>query len=100
MMERDISIAAFMAMARPGIYTPPGPDPEEVEVSVVVDLAIEVYDGRVIVSRDTADFRLDQVSPEPGGKLSDVEGYDGMEFEITKRETDDGILVTVFMERE
>lgn len=99
MMERDVSIAAFRAMAKRGIYTPPGPGSEGVEVDVVVDLAIEVYDGRVIVSRDTADFRLDQVSPEPGGTLTDVVGYDGMEFEITKREADDEFIVTVFMER-
>lgn len=101
MIEDLISMAAFGAFRRSGTYTPPTDGAASVEVEVILDLAIEAFDsyGQLIGHIDTADFRLDQVQPEKGGTLSGVEGYDGIEWEIVTRGEDDGILVTMHLDR-
>lgn len=99
MIERLISNTAHSAFARSGIYVPPGDGAAEVEVKVILDLAIEVFDGRAVSRVDAADFRISEVMPERGGTLKEVEDYDGLEWEILSRQDDDGIIVTVHMER-
>lgn len=100
MIEQIITSAAFSAFSRTGTYTPPGEDAEEVEVEVILDLAIEAYDerGSFIADYDTADF-LGGVEIERGGVLSSVEGYDGLQWKILSRMEDDGESVTWAVER-
>ena len=94
----DITHGTF---AKPGTYTPPGVGAVSVGVDVIVDLAIDSFNdyGQLIGNVDTAEFKISQAVPEKGGTLSDVEGFNGMEWEIIKREDDDGILVIVHLDR-
>jgi hypothetical protein len=98
-IEHLATSTAFRAFARRGEYIPPGEDPEAVEVSVIVDLAIEAYDeyGRLLADVDVADF-LHPASVEKGGRLT-VEGYDDVEWELLARLSDDGEAVRYKIDR-
>ena len=99
MIELSTSIAAFGPFAKKGTYLPPGAGAEEVEVRVILDLDIEIFDGRAVSHVDAGDFLIKEIVPEKGGVLSQVKGFDWMEWEILSRQEDDGFVVTMHMDR-
>jgi hypothetical protein len=100
MIEHLVTDAAFRAFERNGIYLAPDGS-EWVEIKVVLDLSIESYDqyGQLIIDTDTADFRSSQNAIlRKGGRLQ-VVGYDGKEWRLLSRRSDDGFIVTWAIER-
>jgi len=98
-IESLATSATHRSFARVGHYLPPGEDPEVVEVSVIVDLAIEAVDGygQLVADVDTADFRL-PFEGERGGRMI-VDGYDDLEWRLLDRQSDDGFVVTWKIDR-
>ena len=89
MRELVIGIAHRLVSSS-GVYTPPD-DGEPVGVDVHLQLGVETI-NRVMRQVDDYDFVYflsEQVEPETGGTLSDVDGYDGKTWEIGKRDADD-----------
>ena len=87
---RDLVIGiAHRLVASDGVYTPP--DGESVDVDVHLQLGVETINRvmRQVDDHDFVYFLSEQVEPETGGTLTDVDGYDGKTWEIGKRDDDD-----------
>ena len=95
-IEKLATSAAHEPFSRSATYTPPGEDSDAVEVDVVLDIGVEGWDAlrsRATDDEDYADFMVDEITPERGGVISDVDGYEGKSWEVGRRVSEDGHIV-------
>lgn len=99
-IRRFVSARAHRFFQVGATYTPPDKGADPIQVRVVMSVGIQRIDeyGRLIAGDDFADFVLDDVVPERGGILSDIEGHSGV-WTLRNRVADDGVTVTYHLEK-
>lgn len=96
--EQQITDTAFDGFAQTATYHAPD-SLEVVDVDVIVDFDVEVidYGTQTIDDHDFVSFKRSQIDPEPGAKLTGIDGFEGQEFTIGRREKDDRFVVRHYL---